>query len=63
MAVVEKEVLVVVEVETELVLIIFEVCDGIISTNLISKLSKPIYVDGSFNFSFWNKIVTFCLDK
>jgi hypothetical protein len=57
--VVEKVVLVVVEV----VLIVFEGCDGIISTNLISKLSKPIYVGGSFNISFSNKIVTFCLDK
>jgi hypothetical protein len=53
----------VVKVEIELVLIVFEVCDGIFSTNLITKLSKPIYVGGSFNISFSNKIVTFCLDN
>ena len=50
------------EVEELVVVEVFN-SEGIISINLISKLSKPIYVDGSFNFSFWNKIVTFCLDK
>ncbi len=50
--------------EVEELVVVVEVfnSEGIISINLITKLSKPIYVDGSFNFSFSNKIVTFCIN-
>jgi hypothetical protein len=60
-------VLIVEEVEELFVVVVVVVevfnSEGIISINLITKLSKPIYVGGSFNISFSNKIVTFCLDN
>ncbi len=51
--------------ELFVVVVVVEVfnSEGIISINLITKLSKPIYVGGPFNISFSNKIVTFCLDN
>jgi hypothetical protein len=55
-------VLIVEEVEELVVVVEVFNSEGIISINLITKLSKPIYVDGSFNFSFSNKIVTFCIN-